>query len=80
MTPPATAHANSQVEQARVAIHAAWPAELDDGVRCGLLEKFEGAREPGGYPLGFHNWLLERRNAWFAGFNIGLVERWARHD
>jgi hypothetical protein len=34
-----------------------------------------GERDKGGYPLGFHDWPLERRNAWLAGFNFGLLER-----
>jgi hypothetical protein len=62
-------------ENERAAIRKEWPAEFDDGARCGFLQKFEGAREPGGYPKGFHGWPLARRNAWFAGFNKGSVEK-----
>jgi hypothetical protein len=51
------------VENEREAIRAEWPAEFDDGARCGFLQKFEGSREPVGYPLGFHGWPLARRNA-----------------
>jgi hypothetical protein len=61
-------------ENERAAIRKQWQAEFDDGARCGFLQKFEGAREPGGYPKGFHRWPLARRNAWFAGFNKGCVD------
>ena len=36
-------------------------------------------RERGGYPLGFHAWTLERRNAWWAGASQG-GEDCDRHD
>jgi hypothetical protein len=52
-----------------------WPPEFRDGVRCGFLQKREGVRDPGGYPPGFDQWQLERRNAWFAGFNVGFHDR-----
>jgi hypothetical protein len=40
-----------------------WPAEYRDGARCAFLLKFDGDREKGGYPRGFHAWPLERRDA-----------------
>jgi hypothetical protein len=52
-----------------------WPDEYRDGARCAFLRRFEGDREEGGYPRGFHEWPLERRNAWFAGFNRGFHDR-----
>jgi hypothetical protein len=52
-----------------------WPAEFRDGARCAFLRQFDGNREKGGYPLGFHRWPLDRRNAWFAGFNVGFHDR-----
>jgi ribosome modulation factor len=52
-----------------------WPTEWRDGARCAFLMKFEGAREQGGYPIGFHRWPLSRRNAWFAGFSQGFQDR-----
>jgi hypothetical protein len=52
-----------------------WPDEFRDGARCGLFLRFDGAREKGGYPGGFHFWVLERRNAWFAGFSRGFHDR-----
>lgn len=56
-------------------IKSAWPDEFADGARCGARTKREGPHEPGGYPIGFHRWPLERRNAWYCGFNIGDTAR-----
>jgi len=56
-------------------LRAQWPAEYRDGARCALLLRFDGDREQGGYPRGFHGWPLERRNAWFTGFNVGFHDR-----
>jgi hypothetical protein len=52
-----------------------WPAEYRDGARCAFLLRFDGDREQSGYPRGFHKWPLDRRNAWFAGFNRGFHDR-----
>jgi hypothetical protein len=52
-----------------------WPQEFRDGKDCAFLLSFEDDREAGGYPLGFHHWPLDRRNAWFAGFNQGFHDR-----
>jgi hypothetical protein len=51
------------------------PDEYRDGARCAFLRRFDGVRQEGGYPPGFHHWPLERRNAWFAGFNRGYHDR-----
>ncbi len=59
----------------RARFKLAWPAEFADGERCAFLRRFEGDRERGGYPRGFHQWTLERRNAWYCGYNFGLDER-----
>ena len=40
-----------------------WPAEYRDGARCVFLLRFDGDRDQGGYPRGFHKWPLDRRNA-----------------
>lgn len=56
-------------------IRKAWPAEFNDGARCAFLQHYDGDREKGRYPLGFHGWPLDRRNAWFAGFNKGRCDR-----
>jgi len=52
-----------------------WQDVFDDGARCAFLREYPGEREAGGYPKDFHSWPLERRNAWFAGFNLGLIDR-----
>jgi hypothetical protein len=62
-------------ETERAAIRKQWAAEFDDGARCGFSQKFDGPRELGGYPKGFHAWPLARRNAWYAGFNKGNSDR-----
>lgn len=56
-------------------LRARWPDEFRDGARCAFLLTFEGPRESGGYPRGFHAWPPDRRNAWFAGFNVGFQDR-----
>ncbi len=63
------------VDHERARLQSAWPDEFADGERCAFHKRFDGERERGGYPLGFHKWPLERRNAWLAGYNFGLVER-----
>jgi hypothetical protein len=52
-----------------------WPDEFRDGARCAFLLRFDGDRETGGYPRGFHRRPLERRDAWFGGFNVGFHDR-----
>jgi hypothetical protein len=56
---------------------AAYPDEFDDGDAIGSYGKVHSARDPsgGGYPLGFHAWSIDRRNAWFCGFNLRYVKR-----
>jgi hypothetical protein len=62
-------------EVERQALRALYPALFDDGARMGFRgQPDDGEREPGGYPLGFHQLPLEARNAWFAGWNAGRSE------
>ncbi len=65
----------SQANVEREAIRARWPDEFRDGARCGLSQKYDGPREPGGFPLRFHSWKLDRRNSWYSGFNYGRNQR-----
>jgi hypothetical protein len=65
----------TDVDRERTRLQSAWPGEYGDGVRCAFHKRHPGRREPGGYPLGFHGWPLERRNAWYCGFAVGLLER-----
>ena len=66
---------SAEPNEERGRLKRAWPQEFRDGERCAYFGKFEGERETGGYPKGFHAWPLDRRNAWYCGFNFGLVER-----
>jgi hypothetical protein len=56
-----------------------WPDAFRDGVRAGY-GLFPAVHLPGGYPHGFHAWPLEKRNAYFAGFNVGFTDRRRRRD
>lgn len=49
--------------------------EFTDGEAMGAGWEPGGDREKGGYPIGFHGWEVARRNAWFAGFNLGYARR-----
>ena len=55
-------------EQERERIRLAFPTEFNDGAK----RAFEGSAL---YPAGFHDWPLDRRNAWFSGFNFGYHYR-----
>jgi hypothetical protein len=52
----------------RESIKRADPDEFRDGAR----RAFQGVKR---YPRGFTDWPLDRRNAWFAGFNVGYCDR-----
>jgi hypothetical protein len=52
----------------RERIRAAFPKEFDDGARRAFTRDSL-------YPPGFLKWSLDQRNAWFAGFNVGLSDR-----
>jgi hypothetical protein len=66
---------DDRAETERMRLKGAWPAEFADGERLAFLRRRDGHRARGGYPKNFRAWPLERRNAWFAGFNAGCVER-----
>ena len=72
---PADPERVAKANAVRARIKGSFPTEFADGARCAFLQKFEGEREKGGYPPGFHQWPLERRNSWFAGYNHGRSER-----
>jgi hypothetical protein len=69
------AHDGNTPETIRKSLRDKWPAEFCKGARCGFLHQEEGSRRPGSYPPGFVHWQPERRNAWFAGFNVGFHDR-----
>ena len=52
----------------RERIRLAYPAEFNDGAK-------RAYQSDPLYPSGFHSWPLDRRNAWFAGFNRGYCDR-----
>jgi hypothetical protein len=60
-------------EQELASLMRRWPEEFQGGARCALL----GRSEAGERPRGFLAWPLERRNAWYAGFNQGFSKRGA---
>lgn len=72
---PNGARDGNKAEVALKGLRDKWPPEFRDGVRCGFLQKRGDARNSGGYPQGFNHWPVERRNAWFAGFNVGFHDR-----
>jgi hypothetical protein len=55
----------------RAAIRQQWQEDFHLGARSAFLQT-------GNYPDGFHRWPLQRRNAWWAGFNLGRCTRIAR--
>jgi hypothetical protein len=68
MSDPLSDERIARAESERQRLRQAFPAEFDDGV----------ARARAGdplYPSGFHSWPLDRRNAWFGGFNVGYLDR-----
>lgn len=64
-----------QVAAQRAALCAKYPAEFEHGYRSGFTGEFQKPCDAGGYPIGFHTWELVRKNAWYAGWNLGCVER-----
>jgi hypothetical protein len=66
-------------EEERAALCAKFPREFEHGYRYGRVGEFQRPCDAGGYPIGFHTWELVRKNAWYAGFNLGNVERGADH-
>jgi hypothetical protein len=63
------------VQSIRNELRRQWQDAFDDGAQCAFTGEYPREREPGGYPKGFYFWPLEKRNAWFAGFNLGLIDR-----
>jgi hypothetical protein len=63
------------VQAIRNELRRKWQDTFDDGARCAFTKTYPGPREPGGYPRGFHSWPPEKRQAWYAGVNVGLIDR-----
>jgi hypothetical protein len=64
-------NARARVSDEVAMIRARWPSAWENGARCG----FEGERDSGSYPTGFHAWPLDRRNSWYSGYNRGYCDR-----
>ena len=52
----------------RERIRRAYPIEFADGAKRAYRGDYL-------YPAGFQQWSIERRNAWFSGFNLGYCDR-----
>lgn len=55
-------------QERRESLRQRYPVEFNDGAR----RAFNSIKR---YPRGFLGWPLEKRNAWFAGFNMGYMDR-----
>jgi hypothetical protein len=55
-------------QEERERIRLAFPLEFADGVERAFAENRL-------YPSGFSSWPLDKRNAWFAGYNLGYCHR-----
>jgi hypothetical protein len=75
MTDLAERYADARAEREREALLSRWPAEFRLGYRFGRLGKADPPYGLGGYPEGFHGWPLDRRNAWWCGWNCGHLDR-----
>jgi hypothetical protein len=65
-----------QAEQIRAELCRRFPQEFEHGYRTGYLGE---PRPPCVYPEDFHTWPLVRKNSWYAGWNLGNVQRQADH-
>ena len=63
-----------RAEAVRAELCARFPAEFESGYHYGLTGAPQAPCDAAGYPIGFHEWPLDRRNAWWAGWNLGNVE------
>jgi hypothetical protein len=54
---------------------AGYPAEFKHGYITAFTSNFQKPCDAAGYMIGHHTWPAERKNAWYAGWNLGNVER-----
>ena len=66
---------SERTQRYRAELRAKFPAEFEHGYRTGYLGENQPPCDAAGYMIGHHTWPLVRKNAWFAGFNLGYVER-----
>jgi hypothetical protein len=65
----------AQAHAERAAYREKFPQEFEHGFLSGFMGDSQQPCEAAGYPLGFHSWPLEKRNAWFCAWNAGNIER-----
>ena len=53
---------------------AKYPAEFRHGYLSGYTGEPQPPCDSAGYMVGHHTWPLERKNAWFSGWNLGNCE------
>jgi hypothetical protein len=75
MTVDADTKAPNAVEAEIARLRAAWPHEFRLGFRFGFLGKADKPHDSAGYPLGLHQWPIDRKTAWWCGWNEGRNER-----
>ena len=64
----------AQTQTARAEYRERFPEEFEHGFLSGFTGEFRPPCDAAGYPLGFHGWPLDRRNAWFCAWNAGKIE------
>jgi hypothetical protein len=75
MTADTQTKTTDPVAAERARLEAEWPQEYRLGFRFGFLGKAASPCDTAGYPIGLASWPLDRRNAWWAGWNEGRNER-----
>jgi hypothetical protein len=65
---------SADAERKREVMRSRWPDEFRLGYRFGRFGKADSPCDRAGYPQGFHGWPLDRRNAWWCGWNRGRVD------
>jgi len=63
------------VSEIRENLFSKYPEEFEHGYLSGFTGEHQKPRDAAGYMIGHHTWPAERKNAWFAGFNLGHAER-----
>jgi hypothetical protein len=64
----------TRAEAVRAALCAKFPSEFEHGYRTGYLGENQPPCDAAGYMIGHHTWPLDRKNAWYAGWNLGNIE------
>jgi hypothetical protein len=68
-----------RAEAVRAELCRRFPQEFEHGYRTGYLGENQPPCDAAGYMIGHHTWPLVRKNAWFAGWNLGNAQRKADH-